>query len=201
MPFDTIAKIAGLVTNPVATIATTAMTNRMKRKSADRAMAFERDMSNTAYRRGYADMRAAGINPILAGTQGGASTPTGKVADVVSPELTTALQASRLQSEIDLLDAQAANQTAQSVKQVTSAGSDLNGFAYKGKDKKSKKKDKNSKKKDKNSKKNNKSKKLWNHPKLNEYSAKGVMRNDKPLQSIPMNPLSGVRSLIKNLFK
>lgn len=38
---------------------------------------FQRDMSNTSWRRGTADMMAAGINPMLAFHQGGASTPKG----------------------------------------------------------------------------------------------------------------------------
>lgn len=52
-------------------------TNSTNQAIADRQMRFQERMSNTAYQRATKDMRAAGINPILAYKQGGASTPSG----------------------------------------------------------------------------------------------------------------------------
>jgi len=70
---------------------------------------FQREMSSTAYQRAMADMSAAGLNPILAYQQGGASSPQGVN---VGGAVASALQAAQVhlaRSQARLLDAQARN--------------------------------------------------------------------------------------------
>lgn len=54
--------------------------NDYNSKEAQKQRDFEEKMSNTAYTRAVEDMKRAGINPIMAFSNGGADTPTGSSA-------------------------------------------------------------------------------------------------------------------------
>lgn len=80
--------------------------------------AWQERMSNTAYQRQTADLRKAGLNPLLAVNSGGASSPSAGSASLSSAPMNsdianTAIQGLRVRSEIENLKASADNQSEQ----------------------------------------------------------------------------------------
>lgn len=103
--------------------------NSANNVQSQRQMDFQEHMSNTAYQRAMGDMRAAGLNPMLAYSQGGASSPGGSQAHMEAPNIGapiqgaigSAIDAVRLKKEIESTESQIQLQKAQSLATVAQA--------------------------------------------------------------------------------
>jgi hypothetical protein len=78
--------------NPIAPIIGGALSyvggkeqNVASAEAAQRQMDFQREASDTSYQRQVADLKAAGINPMLVSKLGGATTPGGAMPQFVNP--------------------------------------------------------------------------------------------------------------------
>lgn len=80
------------------------MSNNANNKQAKRQMEFQQMMRATQYQTAVADLKEAGLNPMLAYTNGGAGTPPGAQAtmqNVVGSAVSKALEAKRNAAEVE----------------------------------------------------------------------------------------------------
>lgn len=81
MPIENYIFESNPLTDPIGTLNRQIQANNQwNAEQAQKQMDFQREMSDTAHQREIADLKAAGLNPVLSARLGGASTPSGAMA-------------------------------------------------------------------------------------------------------------------------
>ena len=119
MVWDALASIGGSIISAGTSAWGQAAANREARAASRRQMDFQERMQRNRYRYTMQDMRAAGLNPILAYQQGGGGAPSGAsytpgnigggAAQALSTGINSAINARYTRAQMKLIDSQIKN--------------------------------------------------------------------------------------------
>lgn len=101
--------------------------NRANERIARENRAFQERMSSTSWQRAVKDMKLAGINPMLAFQQGGASSPGGsttRVEDAIGPAVSSVMSLVRMRKELELMQSQKAKMDAETTRTMVGTSID-----------------------------------------------------------------------------